>query len=251
MTLEELIKSLGLDAEDMKDKAQILKKEFNSKTKEVTELTKKLTQVEEDLEAGKGIKEKLDIVSKALSLDLEAEDLDAMLDEVKDGFVKQAGGGSTPEEVKALKRDLTKVLREREKLDSQLKEVTEQLNTEKTQRINQTKTTAIRKALDSNNILKPDQMVDLFINKVNVDEDGSTMTIKSADGTELTIGDYVADFAKENPEFVLQDVKGGAGSGSNLKGSKVDSTSDFMKTVLANRTQSPNGAKETLESTFG
>ena len=40
---------------------------------------------------------------------------------IKDGFVKQAGGGSTPEEVKALKRDLTKVLREREKLDERSK----------------------------------------------------------------------------------------------------------------------------------
>lgn len=251
MTLEELLKSLGLDDEDSKDKAQILKKEFNSKTKEVNDLTKKLAKAEEESKATEGVKEKLDIVAKALNLDLEAEDLDAMIDEVKDGLVKDAGGGTTPEEVKALKRDLTKVIREKDKLDAQFKEATEQLNAEKTQRLNQTKTAAIRKALDANSILKPEQMVDLFINKVNVDEDGATMTIKSADGTELTINDYVADFAKDNPEFVLKDVKGGSGSGFGGAGNKVDKTSDFMKEVIANRTASPGDSKQSLEATFG
>jgi hypothetical protein len=253
MTLEELLKSLGLDTEEGKDKASILKKEFNSKTKEVNELTKKLTKLEETGEATKGKEEKLGIIAKAFNLDIDAEDLDAMIEEVKESLVKEAGGGTTPEEIKNLKRDLTKISRERDKVNETLAGVTEQLNNEKTQRINQTKSASIRKALEANKIIKPDQMVDLFFNKVIVDEDGTTLTIKGQDGSELTINDAVADFAKENPEFVVAGAKGGVGSGFNTGNAKQapGEVDGFMKQVLQNRTPAGAEGSKSLFEQFG
>ena len=179
MTLEELAKALGLDTDDNKDKMAVLKKEFNAKEKVTKELTKKVETLEADVEAGKSSTEKLDIVKKAFDLDMDAEDFDEMLDSVKENFAKSAGGGATPDEIKALKRDLTKATREKDKAVKELDALTTQLAEEKNIRIKNNVRSEIRKALDTNKVIKPEQMMDLFANRVIVDEDGSTFTIQA------------------------------------------------------------------------
>ena len=238
MTLEELAKALGLDTEENKDKLPILKKEFNAKEKATKELTKKVETLEADVEKGKASTEKLDIVKKAFDLDMDAEDFDEMLDSVKENMAKSAGGGVTPDEIKALKRDLTKATREKDKAVKELETLNTQLTEEKNTRIKNNVRSEIRKALDTNKVIKPNQMMDLFANRVNVDEDGSTFTIKTDDGSELSIMDYVADWSKDNPEFVKVETKGGSGTGLFDKaggGNKApQSDADkFMADILA------------------
>ena len=114
MTLDELIEALGFKSDEDKDKIAVLKKEFNAKTKEVNTANKKLEALNEQVESAKAVTDKFEIVKKFFSLDTEAEDFDAMLDEVKDNLIKDAGGGATPEEIKNLKRELTKANQRKE-----------------------------------------------------------------------------------------------------------------------------------------
>lgn len=260
MTFDELVKSLGLDTDENKDKANILKKEFNSKTKEVNELTKKYEKLNEQLEPLKAVEEKLGIVKDAFKLDLEADDFDAMIDEVKESMSKATKSDPVnAEELKNLKRDITKITRERDSIAKQHKEVLDQLTTEKTNRINQKKVAEIRKALDAHKVIKPEQMVDMFSSKVIADDDGEIFTIKGADGAELTISDYMSDWVKDNPEFVIAEAKGGVGSGSHSKfntnanntNGKNDGLSPIMQSVLANANANNISSAENMVNLFG
>ena len=120
MTLEELAKALGLDTEENKDKFSILKKEYNAMSKAQKDSTKKVEALEAQLEEQKPVVEKFDIVSKAFNLNLEAEDFDAMLEDAKETLVKEAGGGATPEELKSLRREITKFQRDVASKDKQV-----------------------------------------------------------------------------------------------------------------------------------
>ena len=260
MSIEELLKALGLDGEENKEKAGILTKEFGEKTKEFNALSKKNKELEESnaklsesLESSKSTKDKFDIVVKAYGLDLEAEDFDKMLDDVKDKIIKENGGGTTPEEFKTLSRDLTKANRDLAKANTQIQELTSQLETEKTMRIDALKRDTIQKALVENNVLKPEMMVDMFFGKVSVDKDGKTLTMKDAAGNEISISDGIADWAKENKEFVKEDVRGGLGSTGGFSNSQdSDGVSDFMKGILAEKANSNNADDgKSLAELFG
>lgn len=254
MTLEELIKALGLEGEENKEKAATITKEFNAITKLLNTANKKVKTLEDEQAKLKETSEKFDIVSKAFDLNLETEDFDKMLDDVKDKLVKEAGGGTTPEEIKILKRDFTKAQRELEKANTTVKELSDQLESEKTQRINAVKRDAIQKALVSNRIIKPEQMIDLFFGKVDVDKDGSTLTMKDAAGNEISVVDGIADWAKANPEFVQKETRGGAGSGSGANGGKKDDSGvdDFVKAMIADKNgQGGNGETKSLGDMFG
>ena len=139
MTLEELTNALGLDTEENKEKANILKKEYNSQQRELNKTKKELETSQKSLEDSKVGLEKLDIVKKAFDLDFEAEDIDAMIQEKKDEMLKAAGSGVTPDEIKELNRELTKMKRQNEKDTKQIAELTESLNTEQTMRIDNVK----------------------------------------------------------------------------------------------------------------
>lgn len=253
MTLDELSKALGLDTEENKEKFGILKKEYNAMSKAQKDSTKKIETLEAQIEENKPIIEKFDIVSKAFNLNLEAEDFDAMLDDVKDNMIKEAGGGATPEELKNLRREITKFQRDVATKDKQVAELTEQLNTEKTHRINGVKRDAINKALQSHNVIKPEQFMDYFMNKATIDKDEVTVTLKDDAGNELSVADAVADWAKANPEFVKKDVTGGLGTGQGGKGgsSSNDGVSAIMKSVLDAQSQTKGSEGKTLSDMFG
>ena len=260
MDIKELLKALSLEGEDNKDKAEILTKEINDRTKEFNALSKKNKELEEAntklteySETTKALVDKFDIVVKAYGLDLEAEDFDKMLDDVKDKLIKDNGGGTTPEELKTLTRDLTKVKRELEKANSQVTDLTSQLEAEKNLRIDALKRDAIQKALVANRVLKPEMMVDLFFSKVIVDKDGSTLTMKDAAGNEISLADGIADWASENKDFVQAKTNGGLGSAGGVGGSSDSGgLSDFMKGVLADRSSANKSTEgKSLVDMFG
>lgn len=253
MTLDELIKAVGLDNDESKEKQEILKKEFNALTKANNTLTKKVETLEKEAEEVKPNIEKLDIITKAFNLDLESEDFDKMLDDKKDEMIKAAGGGTTPEEVKILNRDLTKAQRDLAASKKQVDELSEKLNQEVTHRINSVKRDTIQKALLQHNIIKPEHFIDTFMNKAEVDKDGTTVTIKGDGGNELSVSDAIADWAKANPEFVKKDITGGLGSGgTGQAGNKnKNGISDFMQSILEETAPSSNGGEKSLAELFG
>lgn len=253
MTLEELSKALGLDTEENKEKFGILKKEFNAMSKAQKDSAKKIETLEAQIEENKPIIEKFDIVSKAFNFNAEAEDFDAMLDDVKDAMIKEAGGGATPEELKNLRREVTKFQRDVATKDKQLAELTEQLTTEKTHRINGVKRDAINKALQAHNVIKPEQFMDYFMNKAIIDKDEVTVTLKDDAGNELSVSDAVADWAKANPEFVKKDVLGGMGTGVGGKGGSKDNSgvSAIMQSVLDAQAKNGVGDNASLGEMFG
>lgn len=258
MTIEELTKALGLEGEDFKDKVKILSQEFKAKEKEFNELSKKLKDLEKDNETLKAsadtnnpIVDKFNIAAKAFGFDLEAEDFDKMLDDIKDRLSKEGSNGVTPEDVKQMKRDLTKANRDLEKANSNVKELTEQLETEKSIRITSLKRSALKKELEAVNALNPEMFVDLFLNKVEVDKDGSILTMKDAAGNDISVADGIADWAKENTDLVKKTVRGGAGSGGN--GNKDNNeVSDFVKSMIANNSPSSDSTGgKSLAEMFG
>lgn len=254
MTLEELTKALGLDTDENKDKASILKKEYNAQQRELNKAKKDLEASNKSLEDNKASLEKLDIVKKAFNLDFEAEDIDTMIQEKKDEMLKEAGGGATPDEIKELNRELTKLKRQTEKDAKQISELTENLTKEQNMRIDGVKKTAIRKELEKNHVIKPDMFVDMFSNRATVDKDGKTVMITGDDGAELSIVDYIADFANDesNSAFIEKQVHSGFGSnGSNGNGANTG-VSDFMAKIIGdNKSGNENGDGASLAESFG
>lgn len=238
MTLEELFKELGLNPEVDEDKPKIalLKKEFNSKDNEIKTSNKKITGLEKEIESMKDIVDKFEVTKKFFDLDVDTDDFDSMLDDIKDNIIKEAGGGVTPEDVKGLKRELSKANREKDKITKAFDELNTRLLEEKALRVKNNIRTEIRTALDRHKVIKPEQMIDLFASRVVVDNDNETFTIKGSDGSELSVADYVADWCTENPEFVLSGTKGGAGTnGSVNQGSGNTPKSDvdiMMKDIM-------------------
>lgn len=115
MNLEELVKALGLDNEESKEKVAILKKEYNAQQKEIKKLTDANTELTANVEAGKVVAERLNSVVTAFGLDIEAKDFDENIENAKESIIKAAGGGTTPEEIKELKLSKTKAERENKK----------------------------------------------------------------------------------------------------------------------------------------
>ena len=254
MTLEELTKALGLDTDENKDKAGILKKEFNAKLKDINEKTKEIESFKEAEKAAKQNADRLEIVTKAYNLDFNAKDVDAMIEESKDKLIKAAGvNDKNSEEFKATKNELTKARRQITRIKEENSQLSEQLTAEKNQRINTTKRNMIHKALINNNAIKPDMFVDMFVDKVNVDEDGKSMTMKDDVGNDISSDDAISDWAKENPELIKQNVKGGSSTGSSGNGSdgSGEDISAFMKDIIGNNNNQNNGNGQSLTELFG
>ena len=252
MELEELTKALGLDTEETKDKAVILKKEYNAFQKSIHELEDKEKALNETIEANKQTLEQYNILVNAFGVDVNAKDFDEGIELAKEKIVKEAGGGATPEEIKELKRSLTKANRLVDENNKTIEDLTTQLNSEKTMRLDNVKRTTIRKSLDSVHALDPDMMTDIFFHKTKVEDDGKTCTIMGDDGVELSVADYIADWAKDHPSFIEVQPKGGAGSSGGSGGNSSNDVSPFMQALLNTKksSQNPNNTKSLAEA-FG
>ena len=177
-----------------------------------------------------------------------------MIEESKDKLIKAAGvNDKNSEEFKATKNELTKARREITRIKEENSQLSEQLTAEKNQRINTTKRNMIHKALVNNNAIKPDMFVDMFVDKVNVDEDGKSMTMKDDVGNDISIDDAISDWAKENPELIKQNVKGGSSTGSSGNGSdgSGEDISAFMKDIIGNNNNQNDGNGQSLTELFG
>ena len=95
--------------------------------------------------------------------------------------------------------------------------------------------------------------VDMFVDKVIVDNDGKTMNMKDAVGNDISIEDAISDWAKDNPELIKQNVTGGMNTGSN--GNSGDNNnggvSDFMKSIINSGNNTNNGNGQSLAELFG
>ena len=241
MTLEELIKALGLE----EDKANILKKEYNAKEKELSKANEKVKKLEKVESENKESLEKLEIIKKAFKIDTDSEDLDKHLDEIKDSFAKEVKGA---EDYKELSRELTKANRELEKTKKELATANESLATEKAERVKGVKNTSILKELQAHNVIKAEQWLGKFFNEVTLDEDGN-LYMKGEDGKEVTMQDGISEWANENPEFIKVETKGGMGSGLGGNSKDKDGISDFMKSLIGENKSTEQ--KQTLGEMFG
>lgn len=231
MTLEELTKALGLE----EDKANILKKEYNAKEKELSKANEKVEKLEKAESENKESLEKLEIIKKAFKIDTDSEDLDKHLDDIKDSFAKEVKG---TEDYKEVTRELTKANRELEKTKKELAAANESLATEKAERVKGVKNTGILKELQAQNVIKAEQWIGKFFNEVTLDEDGK-LYMKGEDGKEVTLQDGISEWAKANPEFIKVETKGGMGSGLGGNTNNKDGISDFMKSLIGeNKNQS-------------
>lgn len=252
MDLEELTKALGLDTEETKDKASILKKEYNASQKAIHELEDKEKTLTEAIEANKQTIERFDILVKSFGVDVNAKDFDEGIEAAKEALIKDAGGGTTPEEIKELKRNLTKANRLVDENKKTIEDLTTQLNGEKTMRLNNVKRATIRKALESVHAVKPDMFVDLFFNKTKVEDDGKTCTIMGDDGVELSVADHIADWAKDNEDLIMAQPKGGAGSAGGHGGNQSNDVSPFMQNLInAKKSSASNIQGKSLSELFG
>ena len=252
MELEELTKALGLDTEETKDKAVILKKEYKAFQKTIHEFEDKEKILNETLEANKQTLEKFNILVNAFGVDVNAKDFDEGIELAKEKIVKDAGGGATPDEIKELKRNLTKANRQVDEHNKTIEDLTAQLNTEKTMRLNNVKRATIRKSLENVHAVKPDMFVDLFFSKTKVEDDGKTCTIMGDDGVELSVSDYIADWAKDNEDLIAVQPKGGAGSAGGSGGSQSNEVSPFMQAIINNKKNSQTGNRgKSLGELFG
>ena len=251
MDLEELTKALGLDTEEMKEKAAILKKEYNASQKAIHKLEDEKKTLNETLEANKQTVERFDILVKAFGVDVNAKDFDEGIEQAKESLIKEAGGSTTPEEIKELKRNLTKATRQVGENAKTIKDLTSQLNAEKTMRLSNVKRATIRKALESVHAVKPDMFVDLFFNKTKVEDDGKTCTIVGDDGVELSVADHIADWAKDNEDLIAAQPKGGAGSGGANGGNVSNEVSPFMQNIIANKQKGVSTQGKSLVEMFG
>jgi len=242
MTLEELIKALGL--EEDKEKASILKKEYNAKEKELSKANEKVEKLEKAESENKESLEKLEIIKKAFKIDTDSEDLDKHLDDIKDSFAKEVKG---TEDYKEVTRELTKANRELEKTKKELAVANESLATEKAERVKGVKNTGILKELQAQNVIKAEQWIGKFFNEVTLDEDGK-LYMKGEDGKEVTLQDGISEWAKANPEFIKVETKGGMGSGLGGNTNNKDGISDFMKSLIG---ENKNTEQKPLGEMFG
>ena len=253
MSIKELIKSLGIED----DKAKKLEEAVSKQEKELSEAKEsnlKLKEAKDKAEKeAKESSEKLNIVAKSLKLDIDAEDLDKAIDDVKDSFSNV--DVKVTEDYKELSRELTRTTRELEKSKKQLEEANATIEAEKTARTNATKNTAILEALTENKVIKADQWVSRFFGEVTIDEANGNLYMKDSSGKEISLKDSIAEWAKENPEFVKADVKGGAGTlGGGTQGGTQpnggNEVSDFMKSIIESQNK-PAGDGKSLEDLFG
>ena len=80
--------------------------------------------------------------------------------------------------------------------------------------------------------------------------------MKDAAGNEISVADGIADWAKENPEFVKVDTSGGFGSNGGKGGkSGQDGVSDVVQNLInaqnANTPMGEGGKPASLTDVFG
>lgn len=244
--MEELLKQLGLEDEQIAKIIEKHNKEVKTVQTKLEKTTEKLKKVEEkqkeEIETVKEKLEQVEAIAEALGVDLEDGDLSKAFEDYKEEILKTAGITDNSKEFKELQRELAKKDKEAKRVQAELEKANLALGEEKGKRQNQIKREKIKKALEENKVLKADQFVDLFSNKAKFDEDSNDVLID-----EIDVDEAIREWATANPEFINATIKTGAGGGSGAGGS--DETPDLIKSILKNKTE--NTSKDNLSKFFG
>lgn len=177
----------------------------------IKKLTDEAKENKAKLEAATG---KIEKFADALGVQEDSETLD---DDIA-AALKNKGGNGDP----SLQRKIDRLTKQ---LTDKTKELTDQLNTERSKRHDAMITSALVKELTDANASDPAVLVDLFRKSVRVNED-DTLTF----GENGTIKDGVAAWLKDHPKFVNNDQKPGAG-GAGGGGGGGDKLIDLAKTL--------------------
>ena len=241
--MEELLKELGLEEEQIKKILAESKKEVKAKEKEVTETLKKNSKEKELLEKVEKAEETLKSVLGVLEIDV--DELGENLEDVVTEKVKQVGGKATPEEVMTLQKTINKLEKDLKKTNTDFEKANATLLEERGKRQTQIKRESIKQALLKNNVLKPDKLVDLFMLQAKINETDGIFFDSSVG--EQSPEDFIKDWAEENPEFIQVQAKGGAGSGASGGAGKVSSV---LANIISEKKSAGQAEQSALDAMF-
>lgn len=167
----------------------------------------------------KANKEKLDAASSKIEKFADAlgvsEDSDTLDDDIA-AALKTKGGNGDP----SLQRKVDRLTRQ---LADKTKELTDQLNSERSKRHEAMITSALVKELTDAKAIEPATLVDMFRKNIRVNDD-DTLTY----GENGTIKDGVTAWLKDHPRFVNNDQKAGAGGAGGSGSGGGDSDDKFI-----------------------
>lgn len=171
---------------------------------------------------------KLQKLASTLGFDLEADDIDTVLEGQKKivedlkkelTVAKTQGDQSKQEEIrKALTEaqvateQASKLQKELDKRAKEVTDLTTKYETEKTKRVNILKTQGLTQALSDSKAIKPAVIAKMLLPNIKVDEATDDLLYVDEKGNELPLADGVKAFLGVNPEFVANTQNPGAGT---------------------------------------
>ena len=155
--------------------------------------------------------------------DAAAEDFS--VDDALEAYVNKAGEGKgkakdSPEFIE-MSRNFKNLQRQVEKLSKENGEFKTSAETERAQRHDMLKKTALRTALEAGKAIKPDFLADALAGKVKVGDDGKVYYMAD-DGAEVGVDEGVKGWLAANPDLVVNPNGAGAGSAGGGKGGAKD-----------------------------
>lgn len=248
MGIEELIKALGLEGEAAeKLRTFVTDRDKASKTK-LDKVTEKLTAAETEKKMAEAEKQKLMGLAKKIGFDVTAEDFDSAVDAAIEDL-KKASGNPTPEELSKLKKEISTLRKDHEKLSEEKTKADQMYGDIKGKYHGGLIKSALQNELAKANVNSPDFYAEALSGKVRVNDD-DTLTYIGKDGAEMEIADGVAVLVKDHPDFVANTQNGGVGSakGNGANGAKNGIDPLIQKMIDGNKTSGE--ASKTLDSFF-
>lgn len=241
MTLDELIKALGLEAENAEKLKTFVEAQNKASQTKLTKLTEENKQLKEDKKAAQTVQERLEAIADAFGVDAEAEDFDAAVDAAKEELSKGKDGAEGAEELAQLKRDHAKAQRELKRLQTNFETTEKALAEERGKRQNELRMRSIIESMTTAGFKHPELAARLIKEEVFVGDD-DRVYYKGESGEELDLADAVQTLAQKYPDYLADKQTGGAGSASGGKGG--DGKPSYAERVLGSNVDA-NAAKST------
>lgn len=208
--------------------------ELNKKNSEARGLRDRLKKAEEVAGLVDDAKAKYKNVLGKFGLSDEIEDIDAEIDTLIEKIKSGEASGKSKTEIEAqladLRKQLTTLTKQAEQATISNKSLEEQLTQERTKRHGALKQTELLKILTAGNAVKPNKLAEMLMHNVEVDsENDDALLFVDETGEKIALSDGLTKFLKDNPEFVKNSQRGGAGSGSTDPGNKLRVTRDQLK----------------------
>lgn len=239
MTVEELIKALGLEAENAEKLKTFVETQSKASQAKITKLTGEVKQLKEDKKAAQTLQERLEAIADAFGVDVEAEDFDASIDAAKDELLKGKEGAESTQEAAQLKRDFAKLQRDHKKLQSTYETVEKTLGEERGKRQNELRMRSIIESMTKANFKHPELAARLIKEDVFVGDD-DRVYYKGESGEELDLVEAVQTLAQKYPDYLADKQTGGAGSAAG--GKAGDGKISYAERVLG-QSSDANAAK--------